>query len=251
MYSQLVNYTTQMQQLIIVLDDLYAQISSSFLNTLTAAFNANLIMIFIVAYGVLAAFVLLSFFCEFMFFKKRDRKIYRTLINLFWCFFAPAAVAFAGFLSILAPLTAAGTEFHAMLEPTLLNRTFYGKLEYPSDQIKGGLYPCTHGNGKFHTSGMPFGNPIIQFSDFADYLNVTMNMGSNIDAINSKFTAVTNQMNTFGTFGQDFYAPPTTSNQNRKISIMIQVLNAYTNAATPYTFNGVTINQVVIFVHLD
>lgn len=198
-----------------------------------------------IAYGGLAICVILSFFCEVMFFRKRDKKIYRSLTNTFWCIFAPATVAFATCLSVLAPLTAAGTEYYAMLEPALLNRTFYGKIEYPSDKVKAGLFPCTHGDGRFHTSGLTYGNPIIQFTDFTDFLNSSMNMNSNIDAILTKFNSVTAKMNSFQSFAEDFYVPPSITNQNRKISIMLKVLNAYTNKETPYRFNERDITQEV------
>lgn len=232
-----------MEDLSASLDALYLQVSTSFVSGLKSAFSANLVMFVLIGYGILALFVLLASFFEVMFFRKRDQKIYRTLTNVFWCLFGPGAVLFSVFLAILAPLTAAGTEYYAMLEPALLNRTFYGKLEYPNDKIKAGLFPCTHGDGKFHTSGLPFGNPLIQFSDMADFLNVTMNMDSNLNALTAKFTDVTTKMNSFEKFQEDLYIPPSTSNQNRKISIMLKVLNAYTNKDTPYTFNNIAISQ--------
>lgn len=235
-----------MELLNTALDTLYLQVSNSFISGLKSAFNANIIMILMIAYGGIGLCVLLSFFCEVMFFRKRDKKIYRSLTNTFWCIFAPGTVAFASCLSVLAPLTAAGTEYYAMLEPTLLNRTFYGKLEYPSDKIKAGLFPCTHGDGKFHTSGLIYGNPIIQFTDFTDFLNTTMTITSNIDAINAKFASVSSKLNSFQSFSEDFYVPPSTTNQNRKISVMLKVLNAYTNKNTPYKFNERDITQEVV-----
>lgn len=246
LYSQLTKYIAALEELSASLDALYLQISSSFVSGLKSAFGANLVMFVMIGYGCLAVFVLVAAFFEVMFFRKRDQKIYRTLTNVFWCLFGPGAVVFSVFLAILAPLTAAGTEYYAMLEPALLNRTFYGKLEYPNDKIKAGLFPCTHGDGKFHTSGLPYGNPIIQFTDMVDFLNVTMSIDSNLNALTSKFTDVTSKMNIFEKFQEDFYVPPSTSNQNRKISVMLKVLNAYTNKDTPYTFNNIAISQDVV-----
>jgi hypothetical protein len=71
-------------------------------------------------------------------------------------------ILFSVFLNILVPVIGSMAELSIILEPSLYNKTFYGKLEFPSDLVKGHLFPCIYGSnlvlrkgGNLHDSASP------------------------------------------------------------------------------------------------
>ena len=130
----------------------YTDLSTSFIQKFSAYANSNPTIILACTYGGIIGGFIVIFLFEIMFLCFRGKRVFRILVNTLWFLCALSAMGVAIFLNILVPVAGSMSELSLIMEPTMYNKTFFGKLEFPSDVVKGHLHPCIYGCRSFSLS---------------------------------------------------------------------------------------------------
>lgn len=144
-YKAALNYQSYLEEMNSALVTYYTDLSTSFIQRIATYANSNPTVILWCSYGGAAGAFLMIFTFEILFCCCRGSRALRILINTTWFICAAAAVGVAVFLNILVPVIGSMSELGLMMQPTMYNVTFFGKLEFPSEMVRGHLYPCVFG----------------------------------------------------------------------------------------------------------
>ena len=123
----------------------YTFIKSVFIEQFKVVVSGDPTSILIYTTASVAVAYLLVLILDVLFFKKRDKKWLRIVINLFWLILGPLSLIIAIGLNATVAVVGGMSEFDGLIEPLSYNQTFFSKLEYPNDKIKASLYPCLYG----------------------------------------------------------------------------------------------------------
>lgn len=145
-YKAAVKYQAYLEEMQSALMTYYNDLSASFIQKFSAFANSNPTIILYCTYcGIIGGFAVIFLF-EVLFLCCRGKRVFRILVNTLWFLCALSAVGVSVFLNILVPVIGSMSELGVIMQPTMYNTTFFGKLEFPSDMVKGHLYPCIYGS---------------------------------------------------------------------------------------------------------
>ena len=238
-YKHLESYMSKVQSDIKLTEELYKDISDSFTNRLISFEESSPLIIFIGIYGVIVLSLGCGVMLEILYMKKRSRVCIRRLINSLWCVCAPFAVGVTVLLNILVPVIGSMSELNIIMEPILFNRTFYAKIEFPSDTVKGGLYGCLHGDNLYdNVNGIK-----VRTQDINDSISGIINSTAyDYSLIDSRLNELKLKMLEFNYISKNMYDP--TDNMLKPTNVL-KIINALSNCNTPTTIDSNTISQTV------
>jgi hypothetical protein len=145
-YKQAASHLAYLEEMSISVNQYYQDLSDSYIKKFTTYIKSSPLAILISSYGVLFLGFGALFLFEVLYFCKRRFRSFRMTIKVLWCSCALVTIGFSLFLNFLVPVIGSMAEIAIILEPSMLNKTFYGKLEFPTDLTKGHLYPCIFGS---------------------------------------------------------------------------------------------------------
>lgn len=168
-YNHVSNYITYLEDLSTSVQQYYTDLSDSYINKFVTYTKSNPTLLLSVSYGILTLGFILIFLFEILYFCKRRLRLFRGFVNGLWCTCSIITICFSLFLNVLVPVIGSMAELSSILEPSLYNKTFYGKMEFPTDLVKGHLYPCIYGSmsspdigGNLHDAATPISGSLRQ-----------------------------------------------------------------------------------------
>lgn len=146
-YKQVTSYIASLEDMSTQINQYYQDLSESYIKKFTTYVKSNPLAILISSYSILFVGFLALFTFEILYWCKRSIRTFRMIVKVLWCSCALITVGFSIFLNFLVPVIGSMAEVAILIEPSMYNKTFFGKLEFPADLTKGHLYPCIYGSG--------------------------------------------------------------------------------------------------------
>jgi hypothetical protein len=246
-YKRLTGYIASLETSISAVNSFYKDISESYIQKFATFSKNSPLIIMLSIYATLGVFFGIAILVELIFFKKRASKCWRVCANLFWLTCAPIAVLFTLFLNVLVPVIGSMTELSVILEPTLYNKTFHSKLEFPEPTFRSLLYPCIFGDGNFHHIPNGMDNPIYEISLLYNDMFTLSNGQSGVTAVTNSVNDIQTKITKFKNFEEIVY---TNTVPSKDTATLLTKLNAFTDCTTPISgITGITdFNQIVIVI---
>jgi hypothetical protein len=148
-YKAAVKYQAYLEEMQLALMTYYTDLSTSFIQKFSAYANSNPTVILACTYGGIIGGFIMIFLFEVLFLSCRGKRVFRGFINSIWWICSISAVLVAIFLNFMVPVIGSMSELGVIMQPTMYNRTFFAKLEFPNDMVKGHMYPCIFGSKIF------------------------------------------------------------------------------------------------------
>lgn len=226
------NFTTEFESV-------YVDVAESFFHRVKTYHELGGQILLFVLWVIIFLLLIFSIILDILWCLLRTKLPFKILANFTWCVFAPTAILIAILLNLMVPLSSSIAELQILIEPALMNQTFYSHVEYPDKNIRSKFHPCFFQNWDIY-GAESLARPLTVLEQTQTAYQTGISLSSTTSSsITTNLTAVEQQLDSWAALTQPLLNEENRYNQDE----VIQQITALTDRDNPYNKYGLVISQ--------